>query len=81
MAEFHGIFCCHFLTSVLLIKEMGGMGGGARWSGVGGGKNLCLGHPMSSHDTHTVALVGHRVSGSKPRFPLSNWCPPLVPLL
>ena len=39
------------------------MGWAARWGGVerggvggmGGGKNYRLGHPMSSHDVHTVA--------------------------
>ena len=43
--------------------------------GVGGGKSHRLGHPMSSHDTYTVAndtIVGHIVSGSKPRPPPSN---------
>ena len=53
MAEFDGIFCSLFLPSVLII-ERGLMG----WGGVGGvgsGKNHCLGHPMSSHDAHTVA--------------------------
>ena len=51
--------------------------------GVGGGKNHTLGHPMSSHDAHTVANntpVGHIASGSKYRSPLSNWCPPWVSL-
>ena len=36
------------------------------WGGVEGGKNLRLGHPMSSHEAHTVAddtPVGHIVSG------------------
>ena len=63
---------------------------GSRWDGrrgwvgeVGGGKNPYLGHPMSSHDIHTVAndtLVSHKVSGSEPRSPTPNWCPPLIPL-
>ena len=85
MAEFDGIFCHPFLLSVLIIEGVGGMGGGVGWGGisvVGGGKNHCLGHPMSSHDAHTVAndtIVGHIVSGSKPRSPLPNWYPPLVP--
>ena len=60
--------------------EWGGMG---RGGGVGGGKNHRLGHPMSSHDAHTVAndtIVGHIVSGRKPRSPLPNWRPPWVPL-
>ena len=73
MAEFHGIFCCLFLPSVLIIEEVGGMGGGVGWGGVGGGKNLRLGHPTSSHEAHTVANhtpVGHIVSGSKSRSPL-----------
>ena len=76
MVEFDGIFCHPFLPSVLIIEGLGGMGG--RWSGVGGvecGKNHCLGHPMNSHDVHTVAndtIVGHIVSGSKPRSPLPN---------
>ena len=50
--------------------------GGVWWGGVGGvgrGKKHHLGHPMSSHGTHTVAngtiIVGHIVSGSKPRSP------------
>ena len=37
--------------------------------GVGGGKSHRLGHPMSSHEAHTVAngiMVGPIVSGSKP---------------
>ena len=29
--------------------------GGVGWGGVGGDKNLCLEHPMSSHDAHAVA--------------------------
>ena len=35
MAEFHGIFCCPFLLSVLLIEGVGGMDGGVGWGGVG----------------------------------------------
>ena len=38
--------------------------------GMGGGKNHPLGHPMSSHDAHTVANntpVGHTSSESKYR--------------
>ena len=31
MAEFHGIFCCPFLPSVILIEGVGGMGGRAEW--------------------------------------------------
>ena len=61
----------------------GRMGGGAGAGGVGGGKNHYLGQPMSSHNAHTVAndtIVGHIVSGSKPKSPLSNLCPPWVPL-
>ena len=53
------------------------------WGEVGGGKNPHLGHPMSSHDIHTVAnntSVGHIVTGSKYRCPLPNWHPPWVPL-
>ena len=88
MAEFHGIFCRPFQLSVLIIEGVGGMGGGVGlggvgWGGVGGGKNHHLGHPMSSHDSHTVAndtIVGHIVSRSKPRSPLPNWCPPWLPL-
>ena len=96
MAEFHSIFCHPFLPSVLIIEGVGGMGsgegwgetgrGGVRWGGVGGvkgGKNYPLGHPMSSHDAHTVANdtpVGHIASGSKSRSPLPNWHPPCVPL-
>ena len=81
MAEFDGIFCRPFLPSVLIVEGMSGIGGGVGWGGVGGvgwcgvegGKYYCLGHPMSSHDAHTVAndtiiiIVGHIVSGSKPR--------------
>ena len=87
MAEFHDIF--YRPSSVLLIEGVGGMGkwGRVGWGGcmgwAGGGKNPCLGHPMSSHDAHTVANdtpVGHIVGGSKSRSPLPNWCPPLVPL-
>ena len=91
MAEFHGIFCRPFLPSALITERVSGMGGreggvGQReeeWGGVEGGKNLHLGHPMSSHDTHTVPnymIVSHIVSGSKPRSPLPNWRPPWVPL-
>ena len=88
MAEFQGIFCHPFLPSVLIIEGVGGMGGRVGWGGVGrggvgGGKNHPLGHPMSSHDAHTVAnntTVGHTASGSKYRSPLSNWHPPWVPL-
>ena len=56
------------------------------WTGVdvvGGGKSYHLRHPISSYDAHTVAndtIVGHIVSGSKPRSPLPNWHPPWVPL-
>ena len=64
-----------------------GVGWDGRWGGVGGwvagGKNPLLGYPMSSHDAHTVAndtSVGHMVSGSKPRSPLPNGCPPWVSL-
>ena len=49
---------------------------------VGGVKNPCLGHPMSSHEAHTVANdtpVGHIVSGSKSRSPLPIWYLPIVP--
>ena len=42
----------------------GGMGG---VGGVGGGKNHSLGHPMSSHDTHTVA---NNICTSRPH---SQW--------
>ena len=79
MAEFHGIFCRPFLPSVLIIEGMDGMGYGAGWggvTGVEGSKNLPFGTPMSSHDAYTVASV----SGGKPRSPLPNLCPPLVPL-
>ena len=84
MAEFDGIFCHPFPLSVLIIEGVGGMGGGmgwggtgrggwVGWGGVGGGKNHPLGHPMSSHDTHTVAndtAVGPIASGNKSRSPL-----------
>ena len=80
-----------FLPSVLIIEGVGGMGGGEGWGrmgrgevgGEGGGKNHCLGHPISSHDAHTVAnntLVGCIVNGSKYRSLLPNWHPPWVPL-
>ena len=71
MAEFHSIFCRPFVLSVLLILGVGGIGdragwcktGWGGWCGVGGvglggvrdGKKPCLGHPMRSHDAHTVA--------------------------
>ena len=90
MAKFHGIFCHPFLPSILIIEGMGGMGnrvgwGGKGWSGVGWevAKPPYLGHPVSSHDAHTMASdtpVGHIVRGSKFRSPLPNWHPPLVPL-
>ena len=67
MAEFHG-FLLSLLPSVLL-KERGG------WGRVGSGKSLRLGHPMSSHDAHTVAN-----DSSEPRSRWDqtqpNWCPP-----
>ena len=78
MAECQGIFYHPFLPSVSIIEGVGGMGGG-----VGDGKNHPLGHPMRSHDTHTVANntpVGHIASGSEYRSPLSNWHPLWVPL-
>ena len=53
MAEFHCIFCCPFLLSVLLIE--GWVGWMAGQGGVGGDKNPCLGHPMSNHNAHIVA--------------------------
>ena len=37
MAGFHGIFCCPFLPSVLIIEGVGGMGSGVGWGGVGQG--------------------------------------------
>ena len=77
MAEFCSILLSFSNISITIVG-VGGMGDGAGWGEVGGGKNPHLGHPMSSHDAHT--LVGHRVSGSKPRSPSSNWHPPLVPL-
>ena len=86
MAEFHDIFCRPFLLSVLIIEGVGGMGNGVGREGVGGvggGKNHPLGHPMNSHDTHTVAndtLAGHIASRSKSRSPLPNWRPLWVPL-
>ena len=44
MAEFHGIFCCPYLPSVLIIEGMGWMDGEVGWDGMGwvgviGGKN------------------------------------------
>ena len=85
MVEFHGIFAVPFR----LDNRGGGWDvwqGGVGWGGmggVGGGKNHPLGHPMSSHEAHTVANdtpVGHIASGSKSRSPLPNWHPPWVPL-
>ena len=82
MAEFHDIFCRPFLPSVLIIEGVGGMGGEVAEVGQGGVdgvegvKNHPLGHPMSSHDAHTVANdtpVSHIASGSKSRSPLPNW--------
>ena len=58
MAEFHGIHCCPFQPSVLLIERVGGMGsrvGGVGWGGVGGDKHSYLGHPISNHDAHTCS--------------------------
>ena len=62
MAEFQDISCHPFLLSVLIIQGVGGIGGGVvrggvgEWvSGEGGGKNHRLGHPIRSHDAHTVA--------------------------
>ena len=90
MADFQGI-----LPSLSAIsidnRGVGGIGGRVGWGrigwggvgGAGGGKNPCLGYPMNSLDTHTVANnrpVGHIVSGSKYRSPLPNWSPPWVPL-
>ena len=44
------------------------------WGGVRGGKNNQFGHPMSSHDAHTVAndtIVGHVVNRRhRPSVPL-----------
>ena len=62
-------------------RGVGGMSGVGQGGvgGVRGGKNHRLGHPMSSHDAHVMAndtIVGHIVSGSKPRSPLPNWLPP-----
>ena len=62
------------------------MGSGVRWGGreaLGDGKIFNLGHPMNSHESHTVAndkLVGHVDSESKSRPPLPNWRLPRVPL-
>ena len=70
------------LSAISIDNRRGGWDGW--WGGMGVGKNPRLGHPMSSHDDHTVANetpVGHIVSGSKPRTPLPNWHPPWVPLL
>ena len=79
MAELQGIFCSPFLPSVLIIEEVGRMGGGVGWDGVGwegwvrwgvvgGGKNYPYEHSMSSHGAHTMAnntTVGYIASGSK----------------
>ena len=64
MAEFHGIFSHLFLPLVLLIE--GWVEGAVAWGGMRGGKNRLFGHPMSSHDAHTLANdtpLGHIVSG------------------
>ena len=51
MAKIHGIFCCLFLTSVLIIERAGGMGGRMGWGekergGWGGrSQNPLLGTP------------------------------------
>ena len=37
MAEFHSVFCCPFLLSILIIEGEGGMGGGMGWGGTGRG--------------------------------------------
>ena len=55
-----------FFSNVSIVYRGGGWD--AQWDGVGcggvgGGKNICLGHPMSSHDVYTVAnatLVDHK---------------------
>ena len=54
------------------------------WGGVGGGKNHHLGHPMSSHDTHTVAndiILGHIVSGSKHPGPTAQLASSMVAIV
>ena len=81
MAELHGISCCPFLPSVLIIEGVGGMGGGAMWDGRW--QKLPFGTSMSSHDAYTVINdrpIGHIDSGIKSRSPLPNWHPPWVPL-
>ena len=60
-----------FSASVLLIDGVGWKGGRVK------------GYPWSSHEAHTMVhatLVDHGGTGSNPRFPPPNWCPPLVPL-
>ena len=65
------------------MEGVGGIGGKVGWDevrwvgrgGVGGGKNPCLGQPMSIHDAHTVAnstLVGNRARGSKTQVPTTK---------
>ena len=51
-------------VSAISIDNRGGGWDGwlVGWGGVGGGKNPHLGHPMNSHETHTVTndtIVGH----------------------
>ena len=76
MANFT-VFLPFFLMTVWLTEGVGGAGQG----GVGGGKNPWLGHPMRSHDNHTMVhatLVGTEAVGANlgPHHPIGaiHWC-------
>ena len=79
IAEFHG-FLLSLLLAVSIVKREGWVGWVAGRDGVGSGKNLCLGHPMSSHDAHAVASD---FSGAHSWWEQTqpNWCPPRDVLL
>ena len=53
------------------------MGWAAGWGGMGGGKNHRLGHPMSSHGTHTVAndTSGPHSQWEQAQFPTTQLVP------
>ena len=74
------LYILPFLSAISIANRgVSRIGGGVGLGGVEGGKNSYLGHPMSSHDVHTVANdtpVGRIITGSKSRSPLPNWCPP-----
>ena len=91
MAEFQGIFCRPFLLSILIIKGVGGMGSGVGWGGVGWGEVGGKVAKTTARDTPRAAMtstqwpITHQwatqsVGANSYRSPLSNWCPPSVPL-